>query len=227
MPEELAKATHVYVKLDKTTPLSAKYCGPFPIVSRPSKSTVTIKEGTYVTGIPMLKTHHWQSCKIAHMRPDAPEGQRPQRGRPPKSTSSNVLTPTTPSTYVDTPSNRFDNHNVNKRAESNDATLEPQKITQPFTESDNSVPHESNDPSNGAADVPAPSKALSGAPRPFTHPFTSRPPDDDPPFHGFDDSDPEPEEIENSSSNDRTRPKRMTKQPDRLNYDTFAVRSLM
>ena len=135
------------------------------------------------------------------------------------------LTPTTSSTYVETPSNRFDDSEVNKRAEPNDATLEPHEITQPLIESDNPVPHESKSPSINDGN-PAPSKALSGAPHPFTHPFTSTPPDDDPPFHGFYDSDSEPDVTENSNSNDRTRPKRVTKQPDRLNYDTFAVRSL-
>ena len=41
MPEEMDRATHVYIKLDKTTPLSKVYDGPFPIISRPTKSTIT------------------------------------------------------------------------------------------------------------------------------------------------------------------------------------------
>ena len=83
MPEEINKATHVYLKLDKCNPLSAKYFSLCPMVSRPSKSTVTIKDGTYLSGILMLKTVHWSHRKIAHLRPDAQHGQRPTRGRPP------------------------------------------------------------------------------------------------------------------------------------------------
>ena len=105
------RATHVYIKLDKTTPLSKVYDGPFPIISRPTKSTITIREGFYVSGIPMLKTHHWQSAKIANMRPEAQEGHKPTRGRPPKSASTNTLTNETSLTY---PNRSDDISNINK-----------------------------------------------------------------------------------------------------------------
>ena len=69
---------------------------------------------------------------------------------------------------------------------------------------------------------PSPSRALVGAPPPFKNPY-SRGPDFDPPFHGFHSSDSEDDEV---TQPDQGRPKRKVKQPDRLNYDTFAVRSL-
>ena len=69
MPEETKNATHVYVRLDKGNPLAPRFARPFPIVSRPSKSTITIKEGTFVSGLPKLRTHHWSLCQVGHMRP--------------------------------------------------------------------------------------------------------------------------------------------------------------
>ena len=92
-PEQIQNATHVYVKLDKSTPLSPRYAGPYPIVSRPSRTTVTVKEGTYVSGIPKLSTYHWETVKIAHMREGQKDAERPKRGRPSKSTPHPQLTP--------------------------------------------------------------------------------------------------------------------------------------
>ena len=133
MPAMLKDATHVYVKLDKTTPLSARYAGPFPVVSRPSKSTVTVKEGTYVSGLPKLNTYSWETCKIAHVRPGQAEGQRPRRGRPPKKSDANhQLTP--PVVAQENLSNEL--------VDSPPTTPQPYtaRITQPFNTSDGNRP---------------------------------------------------------------------------------------
>ena len=76
------KATHVYVKNEDSTGLATKFLGPFLIVSRPSRTQVEIKVGVYANGEARTVIYHWSSCKIAHLRPDAVEGQRPQLGRP-------------------------------------------------------------------------------------------------------------------------------------------------
>ena len=91
-------ATHVYVKQANPLSLCPKFEGPFEIVSRPSRSTIKVKIGTFATGEPRLLTFHWSSCKVAHMRDGAVEGSRPKLGRPPKatSTSSDVTMSTDP-----------------------------------------------------------------------------------------------------------------------------------
>ena len=76
------KATHVYVKNEDTTGLATKFLGPFLIVSRPSRTQVEVKVGVYANGEARTVIYHWSSCKIAHLRPGAEEGQRPQLGRP-------------------------------------------------------------------------------------------------------------------------------------------------
>ena len=87
MPESTQKATHVYVKLEKTSPLSPRYRGRYPIVSRPSKSTITVKEGTFISGLPKLATYNWETCKVAHMA----EGQQFSFSHAPASTPSQLL----------------------------------------------------------------------------------------------------------------------------------------
>ena len=79
-------ATHVYVKQANPQSLCPKFEGPFEIKSRPSRSTIQVKIGTYANGDDRLLVFHWSSCKIAHMREGAPEGSRPQLGRRPKTT---------------------------------------------------------------------------------------------------------------------------------------------
>ena len=84
------KATHVYVKVDNPQGLSCRFEGPYQIVSRPSRSTVEVRIGSFVDGRPRLQTYNWQSCKIAHVREGAPEGQRPTLGRKKTSASNEV-----------------------------------------------------------------------------------------------------------------------------------------
>ena len=60
-----------------TTKLSQQFEGPYKIVSRPSRSQVEVRIGSYANGLPRTSTYHWSSCKIAHMRDGATEGSRP------------------------------------------------------------------------------------------------------------------------------------------------------
>ena len=55
-------ATSVYVAVDKPKGLAWKYEGPHEIISRPSKSQVEVRLGSYVDGTPRLQTFHWSSC---------------------------------------------------------------------------------------------------------------------------------------------------------------------
>ena len=82
------KATHVYVKVDNPQGLNSRFEGPYQIISRPSRSTIEVRIGSFADGRPRLQTYSWASCKIAHLRPDATLGQRPKLGRP--SASSEV-----------------------------------------------------------------------------------------------------------------------------------------
>ena len=82
-------ATHVYVKVDEPQGLSARFEGPYPVVSRPSRTTVQVRIGSFVSGEPRLQTYNWAQCKVAHMREGAPDGQRPRLGRKPASKNEN------------------------------------------------------------------------------------------------------------------------------------------
>ena len=81
------KAKYVYVKVDEPQGLSPRFEGPYCIVSRPSRSTVTVRIGSYVNGAPRLQTYNWNCLKIAHLRDGAEEGSRPTLGRKPKQKS--------------------------------------------------------------------------------------------------------------------------------------------
>ena len=89
VPEPSNKITHVYTKEHNTTGLQSPFSGPFRIVSRPSRSTVKICVGLTAKGEERHETRHWKDLKVAQMRSGAPEGQRPQRGRPRKDTENN------------------------------------------------------------------------------------------------------------------------------------------
>ena len=77
-------ATHVYVKVDNPKSLYSKFEGPYEIVSRPSRSTLTVKLGLFKDNSPRLATYHWSSCRVAHLREGATSASRPALGRPPK-----------------------------------------------------------------------------------------------------------------------------------------------
>ena len=256
MPEETKNATHVYVRLDKGNPLAPRFAGPYPIVSRPSKSTITIKEGTFVSGLPKLRTHHWSLCQVAHMRPGAKDAEKPRRGRPPKpSTAQSILTTDSSNMDDETPSNRSDellddqptslapNQNQNKTA-----TFDDDELTQPLTTNDVNSSQPGRSPTSesptGSAPTPdrwrpqpPPSPALKGTPHPFRLAESSEDEydSDDEPFHGFqnteaDTTSPPPGSIAPPPGFDynqsQGRPKRNTRKPDRLEYSSFAVRSV-
>ena len=75
-------ATHVYVKIDNPKNLGSKFEGPYEILERPSRSTVTIKVGTKQNNEPRTLTYHWSSCKPANLREGAIIAERPKLGRP-------------------------------------------------------------------------------------------------------------------------------------------------
>ena len=78
------KAEFVYVKAHEPKHgLCPRFDGPYKIISRPSRSTVQIKVGTFADGRDRLSTFHWSSCKVAHMREDAVVASRPMLGRKP------------------------------------------------------------------------------------------------------------------------------------------------
>ena len=81
-------ASHVYIKVDTPLGLSPRYEGPYKIISRPSRSQVQVRVGSYVSGLPRLLTVHWSLCKVAKMRDDATEASRPNIGRKPAAKSS-------------------------------------------------------------------------------------------------------------------------------------------
>ena len=89
-------AKAVYVKVDEPSSLAPRFEGPYPIVSRPSRSTIEVRIGSFANGNPRLQIYNWNLCKVAHLREGAPLGQRPQLGRPSKASAP----PSTPNATV-------------------------------------------------------------------------------------------------------------------------------
>ena len=81
-------ATHVYIKVDEPKGLCPRFEGPFKVISRPSRSQIQVRLGSYANGEPRLATYHWHSCKPAYVRPDFVEGSRPKLGRRPNPTTT-------------------------------------------------------------------------------------------------------------------------------------------
>ena len=115
--EETLKAippnvTHVYTKQHKATGLQAPFEGPFRIVSRPSRSTVIIEVGQYVSGEKRYETRHFNDLKLAHPDSMAAPARRPKLGRPSGSSLTEVQQSTGDKDVVETtPSNRLDRSN--------------------------------------------------------------------------------------------------------------------
>ena len=91
--ENTQNATHVYVKAANPQSLCPKWEGPYAILSRPSRSQVTVKLGLFANGDIRSQTYHWSSCRIAHMREEAIEGTRPKLGRPSATVDSEPAAP--------------------------------------------------------------------------------------------------------------------------------------
>ena len=65
--------------------LYSRYKGPFPVLSRPSRSQMEIKVGTNANGSLRKEIRHASDLKVGHLREDATIAERPKRGRPAKS----------------------------------------------------------------------------------------------------------------------------------------------
>ena len=87
-PKDFHNATHMYVRVDKPENLGQKFQGPFPIIKRPSNTTIIVQVGLTKKGEARLECHHWHNCRIAYVRPGAPIGQRPDLGRRPRQTEN-------------------------------------------------------------------------------------------------------------------------------------------
>ena len=75
--------THVYVKVDEPRGLNPRFEGPYKVIDRPSRTTVTVRVGSFADGNPRLLTFNWSQCKPAHLRQNAKECERPSLGRRP------------------------------------------------------------------------------------------------------------------------------------------------
>ena len=84
-PENIHESTHVYIKVQGGHSLQPKFFGPCLVVDRPSRSTITVKTGTYRNGKDKLETHHWQNARPAFVGPNTKVAERPTLGRPPTS----------------------------------------------------------------------------------------------------------------------------------------------
>ena len=74
--------THVYVKQHKIRGIQPKWIGPFPIKSRPSRSTLEIKVGVNKQGEDRVELRSWSDAKPAYRRESIEDAVRPKRGRP-------------------------------------------------------------------------------------------------------------------------------------------------
>ena len=83
-PASAEKATHVFLRKGKTTPLGPTYEGPFPITEKYGDSCIQVQVGVYTSGTPRLITAHWNNCKPAVLKPGAPTATRTTLGRPKK-----------------------------------------------------------------------------------------------------------------------------------------------
>ena len=125
------KATHVYIKVDEPKGLSPRWEGPYLITSRPSRSQIEVRLGSFVDGTPRLQVYNWNTCKIAHLRPDAVEASRPKLGRPAAARPSSphhgpepTATPSGDDFNMAADINKESRQNVNKPA----ADVKPAKI---------------------------------------------------------------------------------------------------
>ena len=61
-PPTTLTATHIYLRRQKTTPLSPRSDGPYRILKRVGKSVVQIITGEYKNGNKRTEMHHWKNC---------------------------------------------------------------------------------------------------------------------------------------------------------------------
>ena len=92
MPSDVDTADHVYVKRAKTSPLSPKADGPFPILKRIGKSSLEVQVGTYKNGQPRTEVHHWRNCQPYKAECQTP-AVRPTLGRKPLNPGATSFVP--------------------------------------------------------------------------------------------------------------------------------------
>ena len=127
--EETLQATSVYVKAANPLSLCPKFDGPYPIVSRPSRSTIKVRIGSFANGQPRHLTLHWSSCKVANQRPGALLGSRPKLGRP----SNKPATIANPNDQGSADSKTLSTGETNKRQ---DRTRKPEQSLGPVIPGD-------------------------------------------------------------------------------------------
>ena len=88
VPPPPPSVTHVYTRQHNTKGLQCSWAGPFEILSRPTRSSIEIRVGLTPNLTIRTERRAWGDCKPAYRRKDgsweAPEAERPKRGRPSK-----------------------------------------------------------------------------------------------------------------------------------------------
>ena len=84
IPKEMANATHVLVKIEKTTPLGGRYDGPYEILRREGQACLVVKVGEFNDGRPREELVHWDNCKVAYFLEEPFTVDKPKLGRKPK-----------------------------------------------------------------------------------------------------------------------------------------------
>ena len=83
-PPTTATATHIYLRRQKTTPLSPRSDGPYRILERLGKSAINIKVGEFKSGQPRTEVHHWNNCTPYVLPEDTVDATKTLLGRRPK-----------------------------------------------------------------------------------------------------------------------------------------------
>ena len=115
LPESV---THIYARQHNTKGLAPSFLGPFPVISRPSRSTIEIQVGLNAQGIPRKEIRHISDIKVAYLREDATIAERPKRGRPRKqSPPEQTPTPSSNPSTAETDTSTDQNNNAKSTEE--------------------------------------------------------------------------------------------------------------
>ena len=112
------------MKVEDPRGLNPKFEGPYKVISRPSRTQVTVRVGSFADGQPRLLTYNWSSCKPAKLREGAAEASRPNVGRrpnPPK--VQNKLNVNKTSTGADVATATDNNHETSTDVEPQQAFI--------------------------------------------------------------------------------------------------------
>ena len=83
-PKDAQRASHVYVRKGKCTPLGGKYEGPYRIINRIGDSCLNLDTGYSPSGHPRTLLAHWNNCKVGYLKEGEEPESRPNVGRPKK-----------------------------------------------------------------------------------------------------------------------------------------------